>query len=686
MPENSKRIVIISAVHDFRMLRRGSIQALASALARMGHDVTFFSLRFSLLSLIKRDSRSFLWRKANRAETVDGVRCYLWFTLIHPFQSQSGFLEFLFRPYYALHKRLKDAFLDNSLCAADYIIIESGQGILFANRARRLNPGAKIIYRASDKLSTIGAAAVLQAELEKSADAFDWFCLLSAEMADDFAWVRERSFFVPLGMDPDDFLSAGPNPYVAPINAVSVGSMLFDEEFFQVAGKLFPDIQFHVIGSGATFDAPANVKLYDEMAFKATLPYIAFASVGIAPYRAAKGADYLATSSLKLKQYEHFGIPAVCPSFAVGRSPNRSGYEPGNATSIEQAIRAAISSRFVPVPPPLTWRDLAQRLLDPRLFADCDLGAALLSRAADAGPQFPPASAVTVSLVVCTVGDRRPQLSRLLQSLKLQEFRSFEIIIVDQNAPGYLDEVLDDSGAGLPLKHLKSARGLSVARNAGLVHATGSVVAFPDDDCWYLSETLKKAAAFFETNPAVDVLLGRTIDASGLPSLSPLRRESGSVSKDNVWTSGNSNTLFVRRSAIGDEIRFDEDIGVGAASRFQSGEETDFVLTLIASGARAIYMSDLKVFHDQVENVGARQRLKRSWRYAHGFGYVLKKHEFGAGYLAYRVTRSFLSAIWAAMRLQPVNALSRVLWGAGTVVGYAMADKVEAGYAAYAAP
>src|ERR1700680_1556850 len=147
------------------MLRRGSIQALASAMAKMGHAVTFVSVRFSLLSLIKGDSRSFLWRRVNKPELVNGVLCYLWFTVIHPFQSKSRCCELLFRPHYSLHKRLKNRFLDQSFRNADFIVIESGHGILFAERARRLNPGAKIIYRASDKLSTIGASEILQTEL-----------------------------------------------------------------------------------------------------------------------------------------------------------------------------------------------------------------------------------------------------------------------------------------------------------------------------------------------------------------------------------------------------------------------------------------------------------------------------------------------------------------------------------------
>jgi 2-beta-glucuronyltransferase len=671
LQEPTKNIVFVSAVHDFRMLRRGSIQALASAMAKMGHAVTFVSVRFSLLSLIKGDSRSFLWRRANTPELVNGVLCYLWFTVIHPFQSKIRFFELLFRPHYSLHKRLKNRFLDQCFRSAEYIVIESGQGILFAERARRLNPGAKIIYRASDKLSTIGASEILQAELENSAKAFDWFCLLSADMADEFAWAREKTFCVPLGIDPEDYRNNGPNPYVAPINAVSVGSMLFDPSFFQIAAARFPAIQFHLIGCGVKFDAPPNVKLYDEMAFKETLRYIEYASFGIAPYRDKEGAGYLATSSLKLKQYEYLGIPAVCPVFAVGQSRNRFGYVPADTSSIERAINAALNSPFVATPAPLNWRELALRLLDPQRYPDCDLAemaraARDEARASAAGSE---AGMVTVSLVLCTLGDRKKQLVRLVESLQRQQFEGFEIVLVDQNPPGYLDAIVRTQCAGVALTHVRSDRGLSIARNVGLRHASGEIVGFPDDDCWYFPDTLAQVDWFFRRNPKVDILLGRTVDEFDRPSLSPLRKESGAVNRSNVWISGNSNTLFARKAAMA-LGGFDEKLGVGVPTRYQSGEETDFILTLMKNQARAVYLSDLKICHDQVDNIGTVPMLRRAWNYSLGFGYVLKKHEYGFGYLSYRVVRSIVSAVWAVVGLRLAYGLGRMVWSVGTLVGY----------------
>jgi len=113
----------------------------------------------------------------------------------------------------------------------------------------------------------------------------DYICLLAAKMASNFAWAGNKRFLVPLGIHPPDFEEIGPSPYSAQLNAVSVGSMLFDPGFFLYAAAEFPHIEFHIIGCGTTFAAPNNVHIYSEMPFKDTLPFVKHASFGIAAYK-----------------------------------------------------------------------------------------------------------------------------------------------------------------------------------------------------------------------------------------------------------------------------------------------------------------------------------------------------------------------------------------------------------------
>jgi 2-beta-glucuronyltransferase len=376
MPERTARqkAVVISSVHDYRVGRRGSIQAIADGLARRNFDVLFLSIRFSLLSFMKPDSRRFLLSRANTFENLNGIRCYLWRTPLHPFTSQSKALQRINAPLHKLYAACPNAEIDRELCSASHVIVESGLGIALIERIRRLNPGAKIIYRASDKLNTIGAHPYLQQCLQEQAHNIDHICLLARLMAPDFAFARDRTYVVPLGVHPPDFADIGASPYAEGLNAVSVGSMLFDPSFFETASELFPDVTFHVIGSGHNGTPAPNVRWHPEMPFKETLPYIAHAAFGIAPYRQEAQSPYLAQSSLKLMQYEYLGIPGVCPHYAAGGRPSRFGYTPGDREEIREAVTAALAhAGHVAAKSILTWDEVIERMLSPADFPETRL-------------------------------------------------------------------------------------------------------------------------------------------------------------------------------------------------------------------------------------------------------------------------------------------------------------------------
>ena len=274
-----------------------------------------------------------------------------------------------------------------------------------------------------------------------------------------------------------------------------------------------------------------------------------------------------------------------------------------------------------------------------------------------------------MSLIVCTVG-RSESLRRLLNSLTRQSSVTFEVIIVDQNPADFLFEILDDYRSALRIKHVHSKRGLSKARNIGLKHVESKLVCFPDDDCWYPPQLVETIIAYFSVNPGVDVLLGRTVDGNGHNSLSPFRNRSGKVTKSNVWRSGNSNVLFIRRELANELGGFDEELGLGAASPFQSGEETDFLLRALQRGGTVMFDRTIIVHHEQVDALISEKQLQRIRGYSVGFGRVLKLHDYGLLYLFYRVCRSALRAVLALLQLKMPEAKYKALWAIGTLTGY----------------
>ena len=176
---------------------------------------------------------------------------------------------------------------------------------------------------------------------------------------------------VPHGIDPVIKEYADPSPYSEPLNAVSVGSMLFDADFFTKAAQLFPQVSFHVIGCGIDRPDrwPKNVIHYNEMDYHKTMPYVRHASIGLAPYRGKIPAS-LADTSMKLQQYAYFNVPAVCHQDVVGQHTFRYGYDPDNKVSIQNAIKQALAAKPDNCPDVLTWQQVTERLLRPENLSD----------------------------------------------------------------------------------------------------------------------------------------------------------------------------------------------------------------------------------------------------------------------------------------------------------------------------
>jgi 2-beta-glucuronyltransferase len=353
--------VIMSGYHDYRSKRKADLHFIADELNKLGH-VSFLSLRYSYLTRYKEDPRHDLWDRANRRETVDGVDCYLWRTPVHPFH--------LPRPMALVEKAVFHAFsghlpkaMREAIARADIVLVESGLSIVYIPLIRRLNPKVRIIYMASDSLDAIGQAGAIKDALRANAALIDSARIPSPDLAQEIPH-RIACHYIPHGIDKTRFEHIGPSPFApGSVNAVSVGSMLFDPSFFETAGRLFPKITFHVIGSGHARQGLDNVRYCPEMPFEKTLPFLKHSAFAIAPYGPGV-ASYLTHTSMKLMQYNYLGIPAVCPQIVAGTGFGRFGYDPKRPETIMTAIEnASENGAFVPQPQ-LDWKQVTARIVD----------------------------------------------------------------------------------------------------------------------------------------------------------------------------------------------------------------------------------------------------------------------------------------------------------------------------------
>jgi glycosyltransferase involved in cell wall biosynthesis len=271
-----------------------------------------------------------------------------------------------------------------------------------------------------------------------------------------------------------------------------------------------------------------------------------------------------------------------------------------------------------------------------------------------------------ISLIVATL-NRVSELERLLNSLDRQPYKDFEVLVVDQNPDDRLVPVLGKH-TGLTIHHLRSARGLSRARNVGLSLAKGDIIAFPDDDCWYPEKLLGTVTEWLALHSEFVGLFTDLRNAGDEPVGPKRPAETCRCTKENLWHCGLSPCAFLRRQVTDAIGPFNEKIGVGAESKYQSGEDTDYFLRPLALGLEMCYEPTITVHHPFLHSV---ERLRRrTYTYALGGGYILRAHGYPLRRLLKGLVRSVGGFIVNLFRGNFLVAHSYLLRAAGLTRGY----------------
>jgi len=276
-----------------------------------------------------------------------------------------------------------------------------------------------------------------------------------------------------------------------------------------------------------------------------------------------------------------------------------------------------------------------------------------------AGPELP-----SFDLVVATV-DREREMDRLLTSLDAQSHRGFRVVLVDQNRDDRLERVVAAHPA-LEVVHVRSERGLSRARNAALEHVTADVVAFPDDDCVYAEDLLERVGARL-AGEALDGLSGRAVDADGRysPSWKP---DPALLEPDNLWNRVNSTAIFLRRRVVEAVGPFDERLGLGCGEPWSSGEEIDYVIRAVRSGARIAYDPGLTVTHSARPPEALEER-EIVYRDGASVGYLLAKHRYPRRVVARMLVRPAGGVLTSLVRLRRDRARIHAATLRGRIAG-----------------
>ncbi|WP_054547915.1 glycosyltransferase family 2 protein [Vibrio splendidus] len=250
---------------------------------------------------------------------------------------------------------------------------------------------------------------------------------------------------------------------------------------------------------------------------------------------------------------------------------------------------------------------------------------------------------IKFSLILCTIGDYE-HIYALFESLYKQEYKNFEVILVDQNEDKRLTALVNSYKDKFIINHIESEKGLSVARNVGIKYATGDIFSFPDDDCTYPSNLLNKVQVFFNNSDysglvvrAENSVLGGRILHENDPSQH--------LTRSNCLSLVHSISLFLDRAIIESVGDFDTNLGLGAKTIFQGQEDRDYPLRAIKNGFKLFYQNDITVLHpwddpkiDQQKNL-----IDRAFKGGASEMYLLNKHNFSIAYKVVRVIRKVLA-------------------------------------------
>jgi glycosyltransferase involved in cell wall biosynthesis len=246
------------------------------------------------------------------------------------------------------------------------------------------------------------------------------------------------------------------------------------------------------------------------------------------------------------------------------------------------------------------------------------------------------------SLILATVG-RSSEIDRLFKTLCVQTHQDFDIVIVDQNEDDRVQKLVARYQGKLRLRHVRAAKqGHAGANNIGLEYAAGDLIAFPDDDCWYPADLLERVDRMFREHPEYGGISGRETTGKW-------HSQAGPMGRIDLWKRHISFALFYRRSII-DGMMFDRSLGVGAGTRWGSGEETDF---LIRAMRRGLVFYDPSLVINHPEWAAAPYSLptcRKARSYAVGMGHLLRMHGYPLHFAAWQCIRPLGGAVLATSR------------------------------------
>jgi len=288
-----------------------------------------------------------------------------------------------------------------------------------------------------------------------------------------------------------------------------------------------------------------------------------------------------------------------------------------------------------------------------------------------------------VSVVLCTF-NRAHLLPGALEALAAQQVEpdaTWELVVVDNNSRDATRAVVEEFAARspMPVRYVfEGTQGLSVARNTGIAHSKGEIIAFTEDDARPAPDWVGAMRRIF-AEEGVDVLGGPILPLAEHPVPRWLRRRPellnclgimphaervpilDGLEKAQIW-GGN---MAFRRAVV-------EQVGAFDALRGRIGrqlfgtEDVDLVARAMRAGLTIVYDPRLVMRHLLLPERMRRRYILR-WHFEGGQGearrlpWAHRRRFLGVPLYAYRDSLHRLSDCVGAVALRRPEAVHRIL-------------------------
>ncbi len=237
----------------------------------------------------------------------------------------------------------------------------------------------------------------------------------------------------------------------------------------------------------------------------------------------------------------------------------------------------------------------------------------------------PPAAPPRISVVVCT-RNGTATLNQCLDSLLALRYPDFEVLLIDDGSGPQIAEIV--KGYPTVRYHFQEHAGLSAARNLGARLATGSIIAYTDDDCITHPDWLLHLSHAFADE---------SVAAAGGPNIPPAPRNriervvaaapgapAHVLLNDTEAEHLPGCNLAIRKEAL-------TQVGGFRVEFKTAGDDVDICWRLRETGMRLLFVPGAMVWHHRRFSI--RAYLMQQYGYGRAEALLMKEHPGRFGFL-----------------------------------------------------